>query len=154
MWEPRRLTNLWASMVCYRDLFLRNQLLWPNWVRWSREWESKLFVKAKFYFCLCFGIQQGVQRYIPIITKFKLMNDLNQKKILFTNRWYCHVYGWLKTGFVLVIGLINHLQIVSTMNYYTIADLHSVQSLHNNLLSLFQLVFTIRFLATDFTQEL
>jgi hypothetical protein len=33
--------------------------------------------------------------------------------------------------------------------YYTIGDLHNLQSLHNNRLSLFPLVFTIRFLATD-----
>jgi hypothetical protein len=37
--------------------------------------------------------------------------------------------------------------VVTTNNYYTIADLHSLQSLHTNLLSLFPLVFTIRFLA-------
>jgi hypothetical protein len=49
----------------------------------------------------------------------------------------------------LVIGLINHLKVVTKNNYNTIADLQNLQSLHNNLLSLFPLVFTIRFLATD-----
>jgi hypothetical protein len=41
------------------------------------------------------------------------------------------------------------LQLVTTNNYYTAPDLHSLQLLHYNLLSLFPLVFTIRFLATD-----
>jgi hypothetical protein len=39
-------------------------------------------------------------------------------------------------GFGLVIGFINHLHVVTTNNYYTIADLHNLQSLHTNLLSL------------------
>jgi hypothetical protein len=56
---------------------------------------------------------------------------------------YIHMYWWLKMGFGLVIGFINHLQVVTANNYYTIADLHNLHSLHANLLSLFQLVFTI-----------
>jgi hypothetical protein len=61
----------------------------------------------------------------------------------------CHVFGWLRRGFGLVIRFINNLQVVTTNNYYTLTDLHNLQSLHINLLSLFPLVFTIRFLATD-----
>jgi hypothetical protein len=53
-----------------------------------------------------------------------------------------HVYGWLKTVFGLVIGIINNLQVVTTNNEYTVADLHNVQSLHTNLFSLSALVFT------------
>jgi hypothetical protein len=41
-------------------------------------------------------------------------------------RKYRHVYGWLKTGFGLIIGFINYLQIVTAINYYTIADLHTL----------------------------
>jgi hypothetical protein len=48
--------------------------------------------------------------------------------------------------FGLVIGFNNKLHVVTTDNYYIIADLHNLQSLHINLLSLFPLVFTIRFL--------
>jgi hypothetical protein len=44
---------------------------------------------------------------------------------------------------------IEHSQVVTTNNYYTIADLHDLQSLHTNLLSLFPLVFTVRFLAQE-----
>jgi hypothetical protein len=39
----------------------------------------------------------------------------------------------LKTGFGLVIGFINNLQVVTTINCYTIAALHSLQSLHFSL---------------------
>jgi hypothetical protein len=54
-------------------------------------------------------------------------------------------------GFGLVIGFINRLQLVttSTITYNTVPDLHNLQLLHYNLLRLFPLVFTIRFLATD-----
>jgi hypothetical protein len=51
-----------------------------------------------------------------------------------------------ETGFGLVFGFINRLQVVTTITYNTVLDLHN---LHYNLLSLFPLVFTIRFLATD-----
>jgi hypothetical protein len=54
-----------------------------------------------------------------------------------------------ETEFGLVIGFINSLQLVTTNNYNTVPDLHNLQSLHSNLLRLFPLVFTIRFLATD-----
>jgi hypothetical protein len=33
-------------------------------------------------------------------------------------------------GFGLVTGFINHLQVITTINYYTVADLHNLQSLH------------------------
>jgi hypothetical protein len=48
-----------------------------------------------------------------------------------------------------VIGFTNHSQVVTTITYNTVPDLHNLQSLHSNLLSLFPLVLTIRFLATD-----
>jgi hypothetical protein len=48
-----------------------------------------------------------------------------------------------------MIGFINHQQVVTTTNNYTTADLQNLQSLHINLLSLFPLDFTIRFLAMD-----
>jgi hypothetical protein len=46
------------------------------------------------------------------------------------------MYVWLKIRFGLVIGIINHLQVVTTINYYIIAALHNLQSLHNNLQSI------------------
>jgi hypothetical protein len=55
---------------------------------------------------------------------------------------YCHVSQWLKTGFGLVIAVINHLQVITTINYYATADLHNLQSLHTNLFSLSALIVT------------
>jgi hypothetical protein len=52
-------------------------------------------------------------------------------------------------GFGLIFGFINRLQLVTTNNYNTVLDLHKLQSIHYNLLSLFPLVFTVRVLARD-----
>jgi hypothetical protein len=49
---------------------------------------------------------------------------------------------WLETTFGLVIGFINHLQVVTTITYNTVTHLHNLQSLHANLLSLPSVVFT------------
>jgi hypothetical protein len=54
---------------------------------------------------------------------------------------YCHVCGGLNTGFGLVIGFISNLRVITTINYYTVAVLHNLQSLHTNLFSLSALVF-------------
>jgi hypothetical protein len=45
-------------------------------------------------------------------------------------------------GFELVIGFTGYLQVVATINYYTIDTLHNVQSLQTNIFSLSALVFT------------
>jgi hypothetical protein len=52
-------------------------------------------------------------------------------------------------GFGLEIRFIGSSSVVTKNNYNTIADLHNLQSLHTNVLRLFPLVFTNRFLATD-----
>jgi hypothetical protein len=65
------------------------------------------------------------------------------------NTKYCHVYQRPKVGFRLVTGFTNDLQVANITNYYIIADLHNLQSLHANLVSLLLIVFTVRFLATD-----
>jgi hypothetical protein len=46
---------------------------------------------------------------------------------------YCHVYGRIKTGFGLVIGFIDHLLVVSTINYNTVTDVHATK--HSTLIS-------------------
>jgi hypothetical protein len=38
---------------------------------------------------------------------------------------YCHVFQCLKTGFGLVIGFINHLQVVTATKYNTVTDFHT-----------------------------
>jgi hypothetical protein len=45
-------------------------------------------------------------------------------------------------GLGLVIGFIDHLQVVTTIYYYIISALHNLQSLHINLFSLSALVFS------------
>jgi hypothetical protein len=41
-----------------------------------------------------------------------------------------------ETRFKLIIGFINNLQVITTINYSIVAGLHNLQSLHTNLLSL------------------
>jgi hypothetical protein len=55
---------------------------------------------------------------------------------------YCHVSQCLRRGFGFVIGFIGYLHVVTTNNYNTIADLHNLQSVHTNLLSLSVLALT------------
>jgi type IV secretory pathway TrbD component len=43
-----------------------------------------------------------------------------------------NVFQWLKTGFGLVIGFINHLQVVTTTKYNTITDFHTTN--HSTLI--------------------
>jgi hypothetical protein len=45
---------------------------------------------------------------------------------------YCHVSQWLKTGFGLVIEINNNLQVVTTINYYTVIDFYSTK--HSTLI--------------------
>jgi hypothetical protein len=46
------------------------------------------------------------------------------------------------TLFGLVVGFINNSQVVTTINYDTVAGLHNLQSLHANILSLPLVIFT------------
>jgi hypothetical protein len=46
------------------------------------------------------------------------------------------------TPFGLVIGFINNLQVLTTITYYTIARLHTLQPLCTNLLTFSAVVFT------------
>jgi hypothetical protein len=73
-------------------------------------------------------------------------NNNNNKNIT------CNVVSVAKlTVLVRMIGFICTLVTVSLSHIYNrdIADLHNLQSLHTNFLSLFPLVFSIRFLATN-----
>jgi hypothetical protein len=48
----------------------------------------------------------------------------------------------LETPFVLVIGFINDLHVITTITYYTVTYLHNFQSVYTKLLSLPSVVFT------------
>jgi hypothetical protein len=52
-------------------------------------------------------------------------------------------------GLGLVIVFIDHLQVVTAISSYIISALHNLQSFRTDLLSLYPLVSTISFLATD-----
>jgi hypothetical protein len=65
------------------------------------------------------------------------------------------ILSWVlvtETGFRLVIGFINHSQVVTTINYNTVPDLHHLQNTVAHALGFF--VFTSRLLATDLNTEI
>jgi hypothetical protein len=59
-----------------------------------------------------------------------------------------NIVMWLETGFGLVIGFIDYLQIVTISNYKAIANLHTLQITRTHAKSS-PSVFTTRFLVTD-----
>jgi hypothetical protein len=55
------------------------------------------------------------------------MNVYKSTRRNIPQKGYFHVYQWLKTGFGLVIGIIDHLHVVATINYNTIADFRTTK---------------------------
>jgi hypothetical protein len=49
---------------------------------------------------------------------------------------YCHLYWWLQTEFELVNGLSDHSQVITTNNYYTVADFYTTNHTTLSLLCL------------------
>jgi hypothetical protein len=70
------------------------------------------------------AIRKNILNYIQP----KIVNKFSCPSLTPPSKPYCHVYGWLKTAFGLVIGFINNLQVVTTVNYYNITDFHTFQS--------------------------
>jgi hypothetical protein len=56
-------------------------------------------------------------------------------------------------GFGLVIGFIDHSQVVTTTKYNTLANSHTTNHFTLNILSALSLAFTVRFLLTDLSQS-
>jgi hypothetical protein len=77
-----------------------------------------------------------------IVTAVRTSNPAQILRYTHSMFKYYHVLHWLRRGFGLVIGFIGYLQVVTTNNYNTIADLHNLQSLHTNVFSLPALVLT------------
>jgi hypothetical protein len=64
---------------------------------------------------------------------------------LLQHAFVCILYHvWVtEDGVGLLIGFINNLQVVTTINYYTTVGLHNAQSLHTDLFTLAALVFSL-----------
>jgi hypothetical protein len=55
---------------------------------------------------------------------------------------YCNVFFLLKPPFGLLTGLFNNLPVVTTIDYYKVTGLHTLQTLLTNLFTLSSVVFT------------
>jgi hypothetical protein len=68
--------------------------------------------------------------------------------VLFDTVQYFHVIKWLQIGFGLVIGLIQHVQIITTCNYNSLAGLHTIKITETTTHMKSSNVFTSRLLVT------
>jgi hypothetical protein len=124
---------------------------------WSLVHTDKCQRFARSY-CLHFRVQYWDSRFLRNVgTYLRVLNKMVSQPKDSNLKFYLLLYVIIilprvlvtETGFGLVIGFIKRLQVATTVTYNTVRALHNLQSLHYNLLSLFPLVFTIRFLATD-----
>jgi hypothetical protein len=104
-------------------------------------------------YCVCFvealrrADPLSKESYRPCIGSRNLKSGQGPTKGCRTIKIFSRVLV-TETGFGLVIGFINRLQVVITINYNTVTNF-TIQALHANLLSPLPFVFTIRFLATE-----
>jgi hypothetical protein len=151
MWEPRRLTTLWA---CYRGSFTFFIIIsYYHYAKWVyiitvRTLPSTLIPDKLSRNASLHGMMAVLSSLVRLRGTAHVMGT-NSGRIQLPHMLdfrvdvlYCHVSQWPRRGFGLVIGFINNLQVVTTINYNTIADLHNLQSLHTNLFSLSPLIFT------------
>jgi hypothetical protein len=75
------------------------------------------FSQQVFSICSIFIVWQYNFLLRPPIQQFDQSNP--------TSYTSCHVYEWLQTGYGLVIGFTEHIQIVTTSNYSATANSHS-----------------------------
>jgi hypothetical protein len=111
MWDPQRLTTLWASMACYRDSFIFFTIQLKAVISGKKgKVVHMLKIVTGIVYVWLIAIISMLPSYIP-----------------FYSHIYCHAYEWLETGFGLVIGFTDYLQIVTTSNYSAIANSHNLQ---------------------------
>jgi hypothetical protein len=76
MWEPRRLTNLWASIVCYRNSFIlrydstvRRPSTW-YWIYWTHTHNSELqaITASPLIFTIHKSTQHSLSLFQPVMS--------------------------------------------------------------------------------------
>jgi hypothetical protein len=107
-----------ASLIVTSIHFLMmiSQIVSPVWTPTKHlEWSQFHCQHARW--CLS---ETGISRpaFVP---------STHPRSFVCEERTYCHVSQWLKTGFGLVIGLIDHLQVLTTNNYNTVTDFHTTK---------------------------
>jgi hypothetical protein len=97
---------------------------------YSSRHKQRLFPYITFIFLItmfCAFYEVGTAYYKHIIYIKLVLQLISAMLILVHKLWYCHLYVWLEIGLWLVIGFIDHLQIVTTSILSAIANSHTLQ---------------------------
>jgi hypothetical protein len=84
-------------------------------------WVNNIWLKIS---CILFQNRILRKVFVPTEKSNKRMGKISQWEASYRSL-YSNMYDWLQTGFGLVIGFIEHLQIVTTSNYRAIANSHT-----------------------------
>jgi hypothetical protein len=86
-----------------------------------------LLVSVMVIYCLKYGIPQIFRSFVCFVFVYKRYDiSLYYSYVYFLIYLYCCLYELLQTGFGLIIGFTEHLQIVTT-NISAIANSHTLQ---------------------------
>jgi hypothetical protein len=149
MWEPQHLATLRDTAACteialslpicqYVKSLLQNPISWATKVSFYSEFPS---VKQVAYHANQSGrvmLGRGPWQVLStgsVGSGARISHHSMQSVCLlwdFQLATFIHVLQWLKTGFGLVIGFIDHLQDVTTNNYNTVTD--SLTTKHSTLI--------------------
>jgi hypothetical protein len=93
---------------------------------WIRGWQARLSLyfrfsvfPIKFWYCTL-----NMKSFYILTDLYRITSPLSYLLTWHSVIKYCHVFPWLETEFGLVIGFINHLQVVTITKYNTVTDFH------------------------------
>jgi hypothetical protein len=99
-------------------------------IRFSIEWIYLFNKPLSHSASTCVQIQPEGNGKLDIFHTLICKKNQHWKKMGISIISHCQVSQTLKMGFGLVIGFIDNLQVITTINYNTVTDLHNLQTFH------------------------